>query len=138
MVLAPSVVNAAHARHSAPRNRVVPAGASCLEPTRSTHVSPWIAQPPSQLGVDYYTFPLPPEMFKGWADVDGARAESPHFITLDAPEAALLGYIAQRDPPGNDHETDPTALKGHEFAIGVAPGTSAAGCTADVSIHSRV
>lgn len=49
---------------------------------------------------DVDSFPLPPEMLKTWSDLEGVEGtEPPPYVTLDAPEAELLGYPTPTEPP---------------------------------------
>lgn len=47
---------------------------------------------------DVDMFQLPPEMLKSWSDLEGVEGvdaiRGPPYVTLDAPEAELLGYPA--------------------------------------------
>ncbi|EJT47568.1 hypothetical protein A1Q1_03589 [Trichosporon asahii var. asahii CBS 2479] len=96
-----SVDTTASASGSAFRNRVLPVlpasapGGSCPGAARTlsaaTAEAPHAASHQFQEDVD--SFPLPPEMLKAWTDLAGAEGiNGPPYVTLDAPEAELLGY----------------------------------------------
>lgn len=96
-----SVDTTASASGSAFRNRVLPAmpasasGGSSLgtarTPSAATVEAPHTALHQFQEDVD--SFPLPPEMLKVWPDLEGVEGiDGPLYVTLDAPEAELLGY----------------------------------------------
>lgn len=73
----------------------MPAGVSSgLSPGAARTLSAAAAATPQhQTHEDVDSFPLPPEMLKAWPDLEGVEdIDGPPYVTLDAPEAELLGY----------------------------------------------